>query len=167
MPSGNLPIGWVRQAPGLLGEMLSAGTFLEVLVEYTAVWMWLRPGSSWATMGTRVQTALREALAAPDGWTVEPAPGEVLQRVVVDVLDGSVGDFIRSHGGAVSTERSGDDVVVTLGGACEHCPAAGYTLRLRLMGELQRRCPGVVDVGSAGRELRLRLEDRSAAEGDQ
>lgn len=157
MPAGTLPIGWVRRAPGRLGEMLSDGTFLEVLVEHTAVWMWLRPGSSWTAVGPGVQSALREALGDPGGWVIAPAPGEVLQRVVADVLDGSVGDFIRSHGGAVSTERSGDDVIVTLGGACEHCPAAGYTLRLRLVGELQKRCHDLIEVDSGAKDLRLRL----------
>ena len=119
--------------------------------------MWLPPGRSWAALGTRVQSALRKALEDPDGWSVDPAPGEVLTRVTTDLLDGSVGDFIRSHGGSVAVERHGDDVVVTLGGACEHCPAAGYTLQLRLLGELRRRCPDLAEIDTAGRQLTLRL----------
>jgi Fe/S biogenesis protein NfuA len=162
VPAGLLPVGRVRSAPGRLGEMLCDGTLSDVLTEHTAVWMWLREGVTWAALGTRVQAALREALSDPDGcgpgdWVVDPAPGEVLQHVVVDALDGSVGDFIRSHGGSVTAERAGDDVVVTLGGACEHCPAAGYTLRLRLLGELRKRCPDLVEIDSDGRVLTLRL----------
>ena len=43
------------------------------------------------------------------------AAGEVLARVTTDLLDGSVGDFIRSHGGSVSTERAGDEVAELAG----------------------------------------------------
>lgn len=157
MPAGLLPIGRVRRAPGTLGELLSAGTLSDALTEHGAVWLWLAPGNSWTVLGTQVQTALREALAEPGEWRVDPAPGEVLQRVIVDVLDGSVGDFVRSHGGSVAAERSGDDVIVTLGGACEHCPAAGYTLQLRLLGELRQRCPNLAEIDSGGRALTLRL----------
>ncbi len=157
VPAGLLPVGRVRRAPGVLGDMLGEGTLSEVLTEHAAVWIWLPDGSSWAAVGRRVQSALREALEDPGAWTIDPAPGEVLHRVVADVLDGSVGDFVRSHGGSVTTERSGDDVVVTLGGACEHCPAAGYTLQLRLLGELRRRCPDLAEIDSGGRTLTLRL----------
>ena len=157
MPAGTLPVGRVRQAPGRLGEMLSAGTLSDALVELSAVWTWLPPGLTWSAHGTAVQSAVLEALSDSGGWTVEPAPGEVLALVTTDLLDGSVGDFIRSHGGWVTAERCGDDVAVTLGGACEHCPAAAYTLRLRLMGELRRRCPDLVEVDQGGKQLTLRL----------
>lgn len=157
MPAGTLPVGRVRRAPGRIGEMLTDGTLSDMLVEHTAVWTWLRPELSWTAVGAEVQTALREALTHAGDWIVDPAAGEVLHRVIVDSLDGSVGDFIRSHGGSVTAERCGENVVVTLGGACEHCPAAGYTLRLRLMGELERRCPNLVEVDRGGRNLVLGL----------
>ncbi len=157
VPAGTLPVGRVRSAPGQFGEMLSDGTLSDALVEHTAVWLWLRDGLSWATSGTAVQSALREALADPGAWTVEPAPGEVLEHVTADLLAGSVGDFVRSHGGSVSTHRAGDTVTVRLGGACEHCPAAGLTLRGRLIGELRSRCPGLVEVEQDGKQLTLTL----------
>lgn len=147
VPAGTLPPGRVRRAPGRFGEMLGEGTLSDALSEHTAVWLWLREGLSWAQSGSEVQSALRDALADPDGWLVEPAPGEVLERVTADLLAGPVGDFVRSHGGSVTTQPAGGDAVaVQLGGACEHCPAAEFTLRERLLGELRRRCPDLVEV---------------------
>jgi Fe/S biogenesis protein NfuA len=157
VPAGTLPVGRVRTAPGRLGEMLSDGTFSDALTEHTAVWLWLRKDLSWAQLGATVQSALREALADPDAWAVEPAPGEVLEHVTADLLAGSVGDFVRSHGGAVTAQRSRDEVTVQLGGACEHCPAAGVTLRGRLIGELRSRCPDLVEIDQGGRQLTLML----------
>ncbi|MCB0932063.1 MAG: NifU family protein [Mycobacterium sp.] len=155
--TGSVPAGRARQAPGHLGAMLCDGRLSDILVGPAAVWMWLRPGLSWTGLGREVQAALRDALSEPSDWTVDPAPGEVLARVTTDLLDGSVGDFIRSHGGSVVAERSGDEVAVRLGGACEHCPAAEHTLRLRLVGELRRRCPDLVEVDRGDGRLVLRL----------
>lgn len=157
MPAGLLPTGRVRRAPGRLGEMLGAGAISGALVEHTAVWLWLREDLSWPEMGPPVQSALREALADPDGWLVETAPGEVLEHVTADLLAGSVGDFVRSHGGSVSAQRAGDAVTVALGGACEHCPAAGLTLRGRLIGELRNRCPDLIEIDRENRQLTLTL----------
>lgn len=145
--------------------MLCAGTFSEALTEHGAVWLWLREDLSWAREGPAVQTALRQALVEPSGWLVEPAPGEVLAHVTEDLLAGSVGDFVRSHGGSVTARPAGgEEVAVQLGGACEHCPAAEHTLRLRLLGELRRRCPDLVESGAGRGQLRLRLE-RSVGRG--
>lgn len=135
--------------------MLRAGTLSEALVEHTAVWLWLQQGLSWSTYGREVQSALREALGDPGDWEIIAAPGEVLERVTADLLSGSVGDFIRSHGGSVVARRDGDDVEIHLGGACEHCPASEYTLRLRLLEALRRRCPGVAESDSGSGRLRL------------
>jgi len=158
VPAGSLAVGRVRNAPGRLGELLSDGTLSEAMVEHTAVWMWLRAGDSWTTRGATVQSALRDALVEPDHWIIDPAPGAVLARVTTDLLDGSVGDFIRSHGGTVSVRQVGlDAVAVDLGGACEHCPAAGHTLQLKLMGELRRRCPDLTEVDRDGTQLTLSL----------
>lgn len=153
IPPGMLPVGRVDGAPGRLGELFADGTLTVGLVEHGALWLWLRANESWARFGTAVQSALRDALVDPAGWAVAPAPGEVLARVVADLLDGSVGDFVRSHGGSVRTEPVGTDAVaVTLGGACEHCPAAQHTLRARLLEQLRRRCPDVSEVdGGRGR----------------
>lgn len=159
VPAGLVPVGRVRQAPGRLGQMLCDATFSDALTERTAVWLWLRDGLSWSTYGATVQSALREALADPDGWSVDPAPGAVLERVTADLLAGSVGDFVRSHGGSVTARRvDGDAVTVQLGGACEHCAAAEFTLRARLLGELRKRCPDLVEVDHGHGHLRLRLE---------
>ena len=154
VPAGLLPTGRVRTAPGRLGELLAGGTLSEALIEHSAVWLWVREPKAWAQLGGQVQTALRDALADPDGWIIDPAPGEVLERVTADVLEGPVGDFVRSHGGSARCCRIGDSAVeVALAGACEHCPAAGFTLRQRLLNALRERCPDLaeVDTGSQGR----------------
>lgn len=159
VPAGSLPTGRVRRAPGRLGEMLRDTTLTEALVENSAVWLWLRGDLTWARLGAVVQSALREALTEPAGWSVEPAPGEVLAHVTADLLAGSAGDFIRSHGGWATSEPVGDgSVAVRLGGVCEHCPAAASTLRLRLLGELRRRCPGVREVAGGHGELTVALD---------
>lgn len=154
IPAGLLPTGRVRTAPGRLGELLADGTLSDALVEHSAVWLWVREPQSWGLLGAQVQAALRASLADPRGWAIEPAPGEVLERVIADVLEGSVGDFVRSHGGSARCCRVDDHAVeVTLGGACEHCPAAGFTLRARLLGALRERCPDLAeaDTGAHGR----------------
>ena len=46
---------------------------------------------------------------------------------------------------------------VQLGGACEHCPAAGQTLRSKLTDELRRRCPDLTEVGRDGTAMTLAL----------
>ncbi len=158
VPAGILTVGRVRWAPARLGEMLSDATLSDALVEHSAVWLWLREGLSWTSEGAAVQSALREALADPAGWMIEPAPGEVLAHVTEDLLSGSVGDFVRSHGGSATARQAGGDAVaVQLGGACEHCPAAEYTLRLRLLGELRRRCPDLVELDRGHDGLTLML----------
>lgn len=158
VPGGVLPVGRVRSAPGLMGELLSDATFSEALTEHGGLWLWLREDLSWSAVGATVRSALQDALGHPDGWVVDPAPGEVLERVTADLLAGSVGDFIRSHGGSVRAQSvGGDAVVVQLGGACAHCPAAEHTLRLRLIGELRRRCPDLVEVGRGDGGLTLTL----------
>jgi Fe/S biogenesis protein NfuA len=155
-----LPVGRVTRAPGRLGEMLYHGTFSGALTERSAVWLWLGEGLSWSTCGSEVRTALRDALEDPTGWVVAPAPGEVLDLVTADLLAGSIGDFIGSHGGTVQSQRYGDEVAVRLGGACEQCPAAEYTLRLRLLEALRGRCPDLVETGSGQGQLRLRIGGR-------
>lgn len=152
-----VPVGRVVHAPGDLGHGFADGTLSAGLVEHTAVWLWLRDGLSWRNEGPAIGKALRAALAEPGAWVVEPAPGEILQRVTQDMLDGSVGDFVRSHGGSATASRDGDVVTVTLGGACEHCPAAEHTLHQRLVSELRRRCPDVVELGARDGRLALSL----------
>lgn len=162
VPPGSLPPGRIRTAPGALGALFADGTLTVGLVEHGAVWLWLRDGLAWREQGRPIEAALRDALGEPAGWVVEPAPGEVLMRVVADLIDGSIGDFVRSHGGTVTAESAGEDVVVQLGGACANCSAAEQTLRQRLLGELRQRCPGLVEVEhDRGGRLVLRLTPES------
>jgi len=163
VPPTSVPPGRVGHAPGELGRLFADGTLTAGPVEHAAVWLWLRDGLSWREQGAAVSAALRHARAEPDGWVIEPAPGELLERVTADLLDGSVGDFVRSHGGTVAVHRADDVVAVQLGGACEHCPAAEQTLRQRLLGELRQRCPDLVEVESRrGGQLTLSLRPVSA-----
>jgi len=156
VPAGLVPVGRVRKAPGRLGDMLGDGTLSDALTEHGAVWLWVPEGRSWAGVGVGVQSALRDALGDPDGWSVDPAAGEVLMRVTADLLAGSVGDFVRSHGGSVTAEQHDDDVSVRLGGACEHCAAAEFTLRMRLLDALRQCCPNLLEsVGKDGLTVRL------------
>lgn len=162
VPAGSVPPGRISRAPGRLGAMFDDDTLTRGVAEHTAVWLWLRPDLSWAQAGATVQSALREALADPGGWAVDTAPGEVLELVTDDLLAGSVGDFIRSHGGSVRAARlDGDTVAIRLGGACEHCAAAEQTLRVRLLTGLRQRCPDLVEVNTDRRQsgLVLRLQD--------
>jgi Fe/S biogenesis protein NfuA len=146
IPPGLVAPGRIRRAPHALGQLFIDGTLTAGMAEHTALWLWLRDGLSWRGMGAAVDRALRDALQSPADWDIQPAPGEVLERVTADLLDGSVGDFLRSHGGTATTRRHDDVVEVQLGGACQHCSAAGHTLRLRLLGELRRRCPDLVEI---------------------
>lgn len=85
------------------------------------------------------------------------APGEVLEWVTADLAVGVVGDFVRLHGGTVIAQRDGDTVTVRLGGACEHCPAAGLTLRQRLLGALRDRCPDLAELDRGDGQLTVGL----------
>ena len=161
VPAGRLPNGRITAAPGRLGELFADGTLHAGLAEHGAVWLWLSDGRTWSALGTEIRAALQTALTDPAGWAVEAAPGELLERVTADLLDGSVGDFVRSHGGTVTAQRRGDTVTVRLGGACEHCPAAGLTLRQRWMGELRGRCPDLVASDGEDGQLTLTLTERS------
>ncbi|KDF00572.1 hypothetical protein Y900_016885 [Mycolicibacterium aromaticivorans JS19b1 = JCM 16368] len=156
-PTEGMDAGRILGAPGDLGDRFADGTLSKGLVEHAGVWLWLREGLSWRDYGPAIQTALRAALAEPAGWLIEPAPGEILERVTGDLLDGFVGDFVRSHGGSVTAERLGDIVTIRLGGACESCAAAERTLQQRLVGELRRRCPDVIELNSDGGGLNLTL----------
>jgi Fe/S biogenesis protein NfuA len=147
VPAGLVPTGRVRRAPDELGRLFADGTLTAGLVGHVSVWLWLRPGSSWRDEGPRVRSALQRALAVPTGWLVEPAADEVLARVSNELLDGSVGDYVRSHGGAVEVSAVTDGTVeLRFGGVCAECPALGLTMQRRVERALRSRWPDVVDV---------------------
>lgn len=153
-PPGILPgQGRVTVAPGALGGLLWDGTLAEVLVEPAAVVTRLGADRSWSTAGPRVRTALHAALADPAGWQVVSVAGgrahddALLSAVVREILNGQLGQFARSHGGAIELVRVADGVVdVRLGGACAGCPAARVTMHGRLERQIRARCAGLRQV---------------------
>lgn len=93
--------------------------------------MRLGAGRGWRAEGPRVRSALQHALADPAGWrpTATGSTDDVLAMAVAQVLQGTVGDYLRSHGGAITVVGVRDDEVeVELSGSCSHCPAAELTL---------------------------------------
>lgn len=155
LPSGVLPAtGASVPVPPQLATLLADGTLTDVTVAADAVVTDLAPGRRWADDGPRVRTALHAALDDPAGWLSALAPAlsdsdEAVRHSVRRLLDGSVGDFVRSHGGSIELVDVCDGVVsVRLAGACDGCPAARYTLRNRVEAELRRHHPrlnGVVE----------------------
>ena len=162
VPAGLLPCeGPLARVPSALAALLADGTLERVTAEPAAVVTRLGAGRSWGRDGASVRTALHAALAEPAGWG--PADGKdtgtgsrsaddaLLYAAARDVLAGTVGDFARSHGGAIELVGVHRGVVtVRLGGACRGCPASWLTLHQRLERELRRRCPGLVEVRDTG-----------------
>lgn len=146
-PAGVLPLtGTPAAVPAGLTALLRDGTLAEISVEAAAVVTTLADGQDWSRHGTRVRSALHEALAQPEEWT----PGEVrdedrdeeLRAAATAVIDGQAGELALSHGGHIELVDVHDGVVtVTMTGACRGCPAAGITLRHRLADQIRRRCP--------------------------
>lgn len=154
-PAASLPfLGPVAVAPGALGTLAAEGVLLDLVVEADAVAMSLRDGLSWRGEGARVRSALHEALARPGDWlpdvgaaTLRDGGDAAVARIVSNALAGSVGDYVRSHGGGVELVDVCDGVVtVRLSGTCRGCPAMGATIGRHLHGELTRVCPLVREV---------------------
>ncbi|MFF9650464.1 NifU family protein [Streptomyces sp. NPDC014622] len=150
VPAGTLPVvGEIAEAPDELGEMLRSEDVAAIEVETRAVMIRLADGRSWSRAGARVRDALAAALRQPREWRPAAAVGEddVLRAALRDVLDGSIGDYIRSHGGEVTVVSAHDRrVEVRMAGTCTHCPAAGFTLHSRLEAALRDRFPGLVEL---------------------
>lgn len=155
VPVGSLPfLGPVAVAPGALGALVAEGVLVDLEVEPDAVAMSLRDGLGWRAQGPRVRSALHQALARPDDWRPDAGAASmrdggdaVVARIVSDALAGSVGDYVRSHGGGVELVDVCDGVVrVRLSGTCRGCPAMGATIGRHLQGELTRVCPLVREV---------------------
>ena len=146
VPAGILPVGAVRSAPGRLGEMLADGLLADPLAERAALWLRLVSGT-WREHGTAVREALQDALLDPGGWVVDDPDDAGLERVTAEVLAGTVGDYVRSHGGRITVATVHDATVdLDLDGTCEHCPAAGLTLHARVESAVRDRWPALVAV---------------------
>ncbi|WIN00157.1 NifU family protein [Actinoplanes oblitus] len=157
-PAGALPgAGEVVVAPAPLDALLRDGTLAQVRVEPAAVLTTLAVGRGWPVEGARVRSAVHAALDDPDGWQIMNAAtgDEALRSAAEALLNGSAGDFARSHGGRIELVDACDGVVtVRLLGTCHGCPASAFTLRSRLEEQLRRRYPGlraVVEAGAAPR----------------
>lgn len=157
VPAGLLPfVGPVEAAPDSLGILHDAGVLAALVVEPDAVVTSLRDADAWRSHGAEVRGALHEALAQPARWRPggharKVAPVERIRAAAEAVLAGPVGAFIASHGGAVRLVGvDGGEVLVDLAGACRGCPAAAFTLHLRLERELRARCAEVTGVRCVG-----------------
>jgi NFU1 iron-sulfur cluster scaffold homolog, mitochondrial len=136
--------------PEPLASLVAQGLLASVEVRDDGVLTRLAPGRSWVVDGPRVRTAVHAALAARPQATEAP-DDERLAAVVRELLDGPVGAVAASHGGTIQLVEARDGIVqVRLDGACDGCPAAGVTLRLRLEDELRRRCPDLRAVRAVG-----------------
>lgn len=140
LPDGLLQAGRVVAAPGPLGRMLSpGGLIVRALAERGALWTWLAD-ADWPEHGPAVRDAIILAALQPDAWQIEAADDEVLRLVARDVIDRGLAAYIASHGGRITLVDVADgEVEVALNGACEHCPAAGFTLHGRIEKAIRER----------------------------
>ena len=163
--------GPVASAPGPLGALLDDGTLRSVVLEPGAVLIEAGPGQAWNRIGGQVRTALLQALtrpahtwtpADPQGDALPPSdaqpPDVVLAGHARRLLDGPIGDTVRSHGGRAELVEARDGVVLLrVAGACAGCPAQRTTFTDGFERELRACCPdlvGVRVVEEAGRGLR-------------
>jgi Fe-S cluster biogenesis protein NfuA len=97
-----------------------------------------------------VREAVAAAVAEPERWRVEDtgsADDEALADAVRRLVAGDVGDYVRSHGGAIDLAGVRHGVVtVRLHGACHGCPASAFTLHARVERRLREECPALVAV---------------------
>lgn len=124
LPAGTFAfVGTVAHLPLTVQQLLDDGTLKELTIEPTAIRTRLGVGRSWRFEGSRVRAALQTAAASPGQWVPAEATssGAVLRMAVQQVIDGEVGDYVRSHGGSVELLSVDDGVVVVkLDGACAH-----------------------------------------------
>lgn len=140
-------VGVPAAVPTPLAALLDDGVLSGVALEPGAVLTTLGAGRAWRAEGSRVREALVRALAEPSGWAAPAGSGgdDVLAAVVQQVIAGEVGDYVRSHGGAITLVRAaGGRAEVALSGACTHCPAAGLTLDQRVEAAVRARYPALV-----------------------
>lgn len=153
VPMDALPFrGSVARAPRTLQALLDDSTLAAIEVSPGAVVTMLGEGRTWAAEGARVRAALIDALGVPESWEAgnqahAVGPDEALEAAAQQIAADSVGAFAASHGGAFEVAQVRDGIVsVRLSGACEDCPAALITMKVRFERLLRRRCPWLVDV---------------------
>ena len=127
-------VGAVAEVPAPLQGLLDDGTVESLFVEPAAVRVRLGVGHCWRPEGGRVRSALQVALASSGQWRAleDCLADDVLRMALAQVVDGEVGDYVRSHGGGITVLGVTDgEVEVELTGSCAHCPAAELTLARR------------------------------------
>ena len=153
MPAGTLDfVGDVVTAPASVQALVDSGVIASMVVEPTAVRIRLGENHSWRSEGGTVRSALGAALTDPGAWApiAETRPDDVLRAAVAEVVQGEVGDYIRSHGGRLDVVSVADgNVAVALGGTCAHCPASDVTLTDRFEDAVRERFPALVGVTAA------------------
>ena len=146
-------VGATAGLPDALQSLVDDTTIEDLTVEPAAVLVRLRAGLTWRRHGAAVRTALQAALAVPEQWSPAQAgtPDDVLRMAVVEVIDGDVGDYVRSHGGHIELVDVRDgDVTVRMNGACSHCPSSRVTLGDRFETAVRARYPQLRSVTSGG-----------------
>ncbi len=172
IPAGTLPfVGEPATSPAGLQDLITAEVIRLVTVEPCAVRIVLCNGRSWRRDGAAVRSALQAALATPTQWRprVAGTSDDVLRAAATEVLEGEVGDYIRSHGGLLEVVDISDGrLQVAFSGTCAHCPASDITLTHRFEDAVRERFPALVGVrvaaepGIAGGRKLLGLFPRSA-----
>ena len=151
-PDTPLPAaGEAVRVPDDLGSLLADGTLTEVRVQADGVLTRAAAPVDWRRIGPVVRRAVAAALTVPAQWetrAADPSAADLsLASVTRELLAGEVGDYVRSHGGAIEVVGARDGVVaVRLRGACHGCPASTLTLRHHLEQRLREVCPGLVSV---------------------
>ncbi|HEY0949486.1 NifU family protein [Nocardioides sp.] len=148
------PPGTAVALPQELAALLVDGTLTEVRVLPGCVVTRAPAAADWSRCGTQVRRAVAAAVAEPGRWRTEAGDhpdDRELAAAVRRLLAGDVGDYVRSHGGAIELVGVRHGVVtVQMRGACQGCPASELTLRARFERRLREECPALVDVRAAG-----------------
>lgn len=108
------------------------------------------PGSL-QTKATQIRQWLTAALQTPGQWQLGSSPKSALDTQLTnttnELLAGEIGEYARSHGGNICLNCVEDGVVhVNLKGACDGCPAAVFSLQLRLAKRIREANPALVAV---------------------
>ena len=150
VPTGSVPVGEVRGAPGSFGSMLEYGVISRALVEADGVWTWIPSDQAWSRVGSKVRDALVASLG-DEGWDVETGSADLLRYSSRDVVEHQLAAYIASHGGQIQVaDNDAETVEVDFGGACEDCPAAGQTLHHRIETAIRARYPRLRTVKRVG-----------------